>query len=124
MAEFYAMKHKVTGRVYVGHATSAENRIKQHIDALKRGAHHNKWMQEDCDKNGILFDFYLLEKGSYWNEYKREHEYQAMLRSTDEATGYNLAYKSDHKITISDFTPLLITRGRTTERGKKGEEYI
>lgn len=48
----YAIRHNVTGRVYVGSSAAPIKRIRSHLNALRRGKHNNSAMQSDFDLYG------------------------------------------------------------------------
>ena len=58
----YAIRHNVTGRVYVGSSAAPIKRIRSHLNALRRGKHNNSAMQSDFDLYGDDYSaFYLGE---------------------------------------------------------------
>lgn len=48
----YEIVNKVNGHKYVGSSTNIQKRWKQHINALKRKDHHNKYLQRAWNKYG------------------------------------------------------------------------
>lgn len=60
----YAIRHNVTGRVYIG-CSSTNSRIRAHLNSLKSGTHKNEEMQRDCNEYGFKFAAYLLEVVPY-----------------------------------------------------------
>lgn len=59
--QIYAIKHNVTGRIYVGFSQCPESRMKTHIAALRRHGHSSYKMQCDFDEYGEDYSFYGLE---------------------------------------------------------------
>lgn len=105
MSYFYAMRHKITGKIYVGCTCSYSTRIAQHMGDLRRGKHPNKILQADCNKHGVDFDYYLLEEDDYENPFYREKEWQTLLKSNDPRYGYNVLADEDtgFHVSIEDF---------------------
>lgn len=117
---FYAMRHKVTNKVYVGCTEGYSIRIADHMGNLKRGTHPNKLMQRDCDKYGIDFDLFLLEEDDYDKPTWREREWQTMLKSNDERYGYNVLAdgEADFNINLDNF-PKINQTGKATFKAEK-----
>lgn len=113
MPDYYAMRHKVTGKIYIGCTHSYKARIAQHIDLLSKGKHTNKALQSDCDKHGISFDFFLLEQDDQSYRMGREKEWQSIFRSNDPEYGYNLCV-AEHPKKLDDYPQIL----------KRGDEYV
>jgi group I intron endonuclease len=58
----YAIYNHITGLVYVGSSVDIGNRKSQHLDALRRGNHHNPYLQRSFTKYGVAaFSFKVLE---------------------------------------------------------------
>ena len=93
VSSIYAIRCKSTGKVYIGRSQNPNERMKQHLQNLKRGDNHygTASFKEDFDKYGASdFEGYILEKSvmpvhfrereAFWiNEYK----------ATDPKYGYN-----------------------------------
>lgn len=59
----YFIKHRDTGRVYVGCSSGVGLRIDQHIRDLRRGAHHNADLQADFIGYGeTAFDVGMIQE--------------------------------------------------------------
>ena len=88
--EIYAIKHKVTKRIYIGstHKT-IEERYKMHMGDLKRGSHKSSLMQEDFDTYGEQYDVYRLGRIENFSETKKEYEEMITHKTFEEAYGYN-----------------------------------
>lgn len=85
----YAIQHKPTGRIYIGSSKDAKERCKTHIGALRRGKHPNALMQEDYNKHGEDYSFYILGEITSYDQKIREYEWMERLRTYDPACGYN-----------------------------------
>jgi len=60
----YRILNTVDGKCYIGQALWYEQRISQHIAALKKGKHHNYLLQAAHDQYGIeAFRFVIVEEG-------------------------------------------------------------
>lgn len=90
----YALQHKVTKRIYVGKSVNVQSRIHNHISLLKNRRHTNELMQEDVDKYGCEFDYYILDTIHEISEACKEHEWMDKLNTGDKRCGYN--YKDVH----------------------------
>ena len=88
--EIYAIKHKITKRIYIGStARRIEKRYLEHLYTLRKGQHPCKLMQEDYDKYGEQYDVYRL--GVISNVTEKAKEYEAMIEHNtfDTRYGYN-----------------------------------
>jgi hypothetical protein len=57
----YQIKHKATGRVYIGSSMNIRTRLKWHRNALRRGGHHSRKLQRAWNKYGeAAFEFSIL----------------------------------------------------------------
>lgn len=105
----YAIQHKPTGRIYVGSSQNLDERLHAHLSALKNGTHPVELMQEDADKYGLDYEFFILDKyESCWDS-RKEYEWMLKLNTGDPECGYN--YKDAHfrnrrkQIVISEGIP-------------------
>ena len=48
----YAITHVDSGRSYIGSSTNIKTRVRKHIEALKRGTHHSKYLQRVFSRYG------------------------------------------------------------------------
>lgn len=99
----YAMQHNVTKRIYVGTCRNIDCRLKKHMHDLLRGVHTNKELQNDFDKYGMEFSFYILEEVEEKYRMKAERAWQNALRSNEIKTGYNLALQEKPITDLSKF---------------------
>lgn len=86
------MVNDINGLIYIGVTNVAEYRIKQHLGNLLRGKHSNKLLQEDFDKYGFVFTFYLIEDNIPENiSRERERYWMDAYSSNIKGRGYNLS---------------------------------
>lgn len=90
----YAMQHKVTGRIYVGKTKNLDERLYVHLNSLAKGKHDNELMQEDVNKFGCDFDFFILDTVNNLSESRKELDWMDELNTGDKRVGYN--YKDAH----------------------------
>jgi group I intron endonuclease len=68
----YKIINKANGKVYIGKASSVNGRCHKHLSTLRRGAHHNKYLQRSFDKYGE--DSFEVEVIEYSNENLEQKE--------------------------------------------------
>ena len=91
----YAIQHRHTGRIYVGSTEQrVDERIMQHLWALRRGDHRNELMQEDFDKYGENYNYFELEEFDTFvdNQFvgrQVEYDYMEKFGTDNPAVGYN-----------------------------------
>lgn len=89
----YALRCKTTGKVYIGRSQNPHERMKQHLQHLKRGDNHygTASFKEDFDKYGAAdFEGYILETGVIPAKFReREAFWIAEYQATNPAYGYN-----------------------------------
>lgn len=93
----YALRHNVTGRIYVGLTRHYKDRKRQHVLELRKGKHTNKSLQDDFNRYGDDFSFFELEtldvvhrRGySISTPTEREKYWQCKFKTYDPAYGYN-----------------------------------
>lgn len=88
----YAIRHKATGRSYVGQTVTFAIRLDAHLISLKRGRHSNTQLQAAFDhEQGNLdaFEFVVLQE--MWEGYGPEHDRaeRAWIRRLAGAGVYN-----------------------------------
>jgi len=96
----YAIRHNVTGRIYVGATINLNRRIYEHITALRYKRHSIELMQEDFDTYGNDLSFFILfdshkpgDTASYC--FDIEKLYIEILGTRNPDKGYN--YKEPSK---------------------------
>jgi group I intron endonuclease len=58
----YKIVNIINGRIYVGSAKEFKSRGNAHLKSLRKGTHHNKFLQNDFNKCGEeAFEFHILE---------------------------------------------------------------
>lgn len=71
---------------------------------LMRGVHTNKYLQEDFDKYGMEFSFYVIEEDVNPAEcFDKERYWMNALRSNEKKTGYNLSRQEKPITDLSKF---------------------
>lgn len=93
VSSIYAIRCKTTGKVYIGRSQDPCERMKQHLQHLKRGDNHygTAAFKEDFDKYGAAdFEGYILETGVLPAKFReREAFWIAEYRATNPLYGYN-----------------------------------
>ena len=86
----YALKHNPTGKIYVGCSCNVERRIYEHIVQLASGKHTNKLMQEDFNKYGNDYSYYILFKAyANYDAFLMEKHFMSLLKTRNPEHGYN-----------------------------------
>jgi group I intron endonuclease len=87
----YQIENKKNGRKYIGQSVHVEQRWRQHIRGLEKGAHTNHRLQRDYDVGGIeQFSFVLLEPVSPERLAERETFWISQKKSMTQEGGYNI----------------------------------
>lgn len=69
----YAIVNKLSGRKYIGSSRDLDKRKRGHFSTLRRGCHHNVWLQRSHDKHGPkAFQFVILEECKPADLFSRE----------------------------------------------------
>jgi group I intron endonuclease len=92
ISSIYAIRCKTTGKVYIGRSYNPHERMKQHLQCLRRGENHGSdSFKEDFEKYGAAdFEGYILETGVTPAKFReREAFWIAEYRSTNPLYGYN-----------------------------------
>lgn len=89
----YAIRHIVSGKIYIGSAVNFKERWKRHRRDLGLGRHHSRHLQRAWDKYGPeAFLFEILETISdETNLIRVEQEYLDRIRPHDRRIGYNIS---------------------------------
>lgn len=86
----YALRHNPTSKVYVGCSRNVQMRINEHIYQLKIGLHPVDLMQEDCDKHGCDYSYFILfETNVAQDAFLMEKHFMSLLGTRDKTKGYN-----------------------------------
>ena len=85
----YKITNIVNNKCYIGQAKNYEKRFKQHISALRKNKHENRFLQFSWNKYGEEnFKFEVLD---YLEDYNnQEKHYIELFNSTDRNCGYNI----------------------------------
>lgn len=104
----YAIKHNVTGRIYIGSSERVKWRIREHLQVLRNHKCKNPLMQKDFDEHGEDYSFKKLDVIRDLKEGWKEYFWMMYFRTTDEEYGYN--YRDPHvkRKTIEDFGNVLV----------------
>lgn len=101
----YAIYNSKSGKVYVGQTIDLERREYDHFYELKRGKHHNNYLQRAYNADGNEnFHFVVLEECSVEELDKREVYWIDHLQTMDSMIGYNLEGGGNRNKTISEDT--------------------
>ena len=92
----YAIKHKVSGKVYVGSAAvSITRRWDVHRRGLRSDKHPNKHLQAAWNKDGEQsFEFFVLEECLSDDCVSREQHWIDLLKATSRRFGYNMVARA------------------------------
>jgi len=72
----YQIENQVNGKRYIGSAANLRRRWARHLNDLRRGEHHNRYLQRAFDKYGEeAFVFFILENIEPENLIVREQRY-------------------------------------------------
>lgn len=93
--EVYAIQHNVTKRIYIGSSIHPRERYMNHMCRLKQGTHSVEDMQDDFNKYGDDFSFYILDTIHDYDERGKEYRYMDKYHSDIRGIGYN--YKDNIK---------------------------
>lgn len=87
----YIIFNHVSNKSYIGQTRNLKNREYCHFNALRKGKHHNKYLQRAFNHDGEdALHFIVLEKCPVEELDEREKYYIGLLRSMDNMHGYNL----------------------------------
>ena len=107
----YLIRHRCSGRVYVGASDSIERRFNDHRSKLKHGSHPKRLLQEDCDRDGIdAFDWEIVQTFTFGGSLASCWETLGQIRSAEFDTIQRLSeqgtplYNSDRLILDGSFT--------------------
>lgn len=100
----YKIQNKDTGKIYVGSTVNLQKREKDHFSYLRRGTHHNIYLQRAFDKYGEeSFNFIVLDHCDPDPETLIKLEQQE-YNSYKEEILYNIAYPAVNPMIGRDFS--------------------
>lgn len=100
MFTIYAIQNKVNKKIYIGKTENPQTRLKKHLCDLKGGRHNVEDMQEDYNKLGDVFDFFILEEGVSYSDRHIEYKYMKKYRTCEREYGYNYKDSIAKRITF------------------------
>lgn len=103
-AYVYALRHKKTGKVYVGCTRNVERRIREHMKHLINNTHPNAQMQADYNEFGGEYYYYVLFSAfAGYDAFQMERHFMSLLGTRDPEKGYNSSDNSK-EFSLSNFT--------------------
>ena len=90
-AGIYQIKCRGNGKIYIGQTIDLDRRRYDHLRNLRRGTHHNHYLQRAFNKYGEnSFEFSVLQECSMEELDKAEKDWITKFDSTNPLIGYNL----------------------------------
>lgn len=87
----YQIKCNKNGKIYIGQTIDLDRRLYDHLRNLRRGTHHNNYLQNAFNKHGEeSFEFSVLQECPANDLDKAEKEWITKLDSMNRLVGYNL----------------------------------
>jgi group I intron endonuclease len=122
------------GKAYVGSSKEMPRRIKFHEQALDRGDHQNKHLQDAWNKYGaVCFRVYIIEECVEERLLEVEQFWIDTLKSADREFGYNICpvagatrgvkYSAERKRQCSELHKEHLRRLASSQRGVKREPF-
>lgn len=113
----YAIFNKKSGKAYIGQTNNLKRRKNDHIRELRKGTHHNKYLQRAYNKDGEnAFSFIILEKCPLEDLNCKEKKWIEQLETMDSHIGYNLESGGNKNKVVSEKT-------REAKRGKNNPMF-
>lgn len=108
MIGIYCIENTKTLKKYVGKSKDINSRFSQHKYSLKKGKHHNQYLQNAYNKDGKkYFRYYVLETMEDYEPIKlafKEMVWIDKLKTLDSEHGYNLLYDSPQGYIVHNST--------------------
>jgi group I intron endonuclease len=98
----YAIRHNVTGRVYIGSSYRVDKRFNQHINALRSHRHPVEDMQADFDQYGEDFTLTILDHIAKSADNCKEYDWMRKNHSYIRGVGYNYKDRKWHGVCDED----------------------
>lgn len=113
----YEIKCLASGKVYIGQTVDLNRRLKDHLRCLRKGTHHNKYLQRAFDKYGEeYFTFSVLQNCTASELDACEQWWIQQRCSMDRKAGYNLESGGNPGKFVSEET-------RAKKIGKNNPQY-
>ena len=124
MKAVYMILNKYNNKIYIGATKNYEDRIKQHLRALKNGRHHNKELLNDFQNNKADLHFSILFEPDDMNEVYIKEEYyinhfNSKIKGYNKADGgkYNRGYEQ------SDYAKRIASQVHSQKIGELNSFY-
>ncbi len=117
----YKIINTTNARIYIGSAKEFKRRLTGHCRSLRKGTHHNKFLQNDFNKCGEdAFEFHVLEVMEDSNRAKRLRVEQKHIKEyfDNQQQCYNFHKKAIRKKGPWSYTPEESSK-KKSESGKK-----
>jgi group I intron endonuclease len=127
----YCIRNTENGKMYVGSSIHINQRFREHLKYLKKGAHCNDHLQAAFNYYGVeSFEFLVLEVTKIKFLISREQYWMDFYESYDHSYGYNDALRADRtkhsakakeKISIANIKRMALpgAREKMSETAKK-----
>lgn len=117
----YAIRHRTTGKLYIGQARDLDNRRAAHFSALRRNRHRNRHLQRAFNLYGAnAFEFITLEVlPSPATLDAQERHHIAANRSADPSHGYNAESGGRRNHNPTTATRATMTRAQQARRNRE-----
>ena len=113
----YALYNVASGKIYIGQTRNLERRKRDHFRNLRKGTHHNKYLQHAFNHDGEQnFKFVIVEKCPIEELDKKERYYIEKYQLMDNQLGYNLENGGNVGKEVSELV-------REAKRGKNNPMY-
>lgn len=112
----YALRCNANGKLYIGSSHRMDQRLHEHMVALRSGRHPNAEMQADFNKYGDDFSACVLQDYCHddTSRTRLEAAYMTIFKTRDRQYGYNyLDVTKDHDIKRIKFYPMNADTGDT-----------
>jgi group I intron endonuclease len=115
MGHIYRISCLGNGKIYIGSAVNVKERFRKHKESLRRGDHHNNYLQNAWRKYGELtFDFQVIEEVAN-NEIllEREQFWLDFTRSYDRSRGFNICEVAGSQLGVKQSEQARIKKSKT-----------
>lgn len=109
-ADVYMILCEASFKVYVGSAVKSKVRVKDHWNALIKGAHSNEYLQKSWNKYGeASFSWLLVEKCPRADRWDREQWWIDHMRACDPQFGFNIMHSVQKLLPSEQMSAILKT---------------